>query len=131
MTTVYFQINIKVNFFNFLYNGISWRYYKSGLRIDWGTWVAQSVDHPTLDFDSGHVLMVMRSRPSLSFIWTSSLLKILSLFPSVPVPLPRSCTTAHVLSLSKLKINKNFKKRIHSGAPGWPSRVSVQLQLRS
>jgi len=29
-----------------------------------GTWVAQSVKHPTLDFSSGHDLRVMRSSPA-------------------------------------------------------------------
>ena len=29
----------------------------------WGTWVAQSVNYLTLDFSSGHVLMVREFRP--------------------------------------------------------------------
>ena len=30
-----------------------------------GTWVAQSVEHPTLDFGSGHDLTVLRIEPSI------------------------------------------------------------------
>ena len=31
----------------------------------WGTWVAQFVKHPALDFGSGHDLTVIRSSPVL------------------------------------------------------------------
>ena len=31
----------------------------------WGTWLAQSVKHPTLDFGSGHDLRVMGLSPKL------------------------------------------------------------------
>ena len=34
-------------------------------KIEWGAWVAQSVRHPPLDFNSGHDLRVMRSRSTL------------------------------------------------------------------
>ena len=30
----------------------------------WGTWMAQSVEHPTLDFGSGHDLRVLGSSPT-------------------------------------------------------------------
>ena len=34
----------------------------------WGAWVAQSVEHPTLDFGSGHDPRVMRSSPTLGSV---------------------------------------------------------------
>ena len=33
--------------------------------IGWGTWVAQSVKYPTLDFGLGHYLKGVRSSPML------------------------------------------------------------------
>ena len=59
-----------------------------------GTWVAQLVKHPTLDFGSLHDLVVHGIEPSLS---AHSLLRILSL------PLPRSPTLS-------VKINKHKKE---------------------
>ena len=54
----------------------------------WGTWVAQSVKHPTLNFGSGHDLRVMRQSWSHVFLCQASrsagiLLEILSL-PLLP-----------------------------------------------
>ena len=64
-----------------------------------GTWVAQSVEHPTLDFDSGHDPRVMGSSPALGPVlsmepaWDSL---SLSLCPLPPLVL--------TLSLSKKKM---------------------------
>ena len=53
-----------------------------------GTWVAQSVECLTLDFGSGHDLMVVRSSPTSGSILTAwSLLGILSLSLSLSLPL--------------------------------------------
>ena len=59
---------------------------------DRGTWVAQSPKCPTLDFGSGHDLIVMRS------ISTLSLLGILSPPPHPPTAPP---LLAHACSFSK------------------------------
>ena len=83
-----------------------------------GTWVAQLVKCLTLDFGSGHDLMVRSSSPvSGSELATWSLLRIFSLFfLSAPSPLSRE----HVLSLkiNKLKKIKNknffFLSRLHT-----------------
>ena len=64
----------------------------------WGTWVAQSVGQPTLDFGSGHDPRVMGSSP-MSGSTLSMEPKILSL------PLPLFFVLTHVLSPS-LKLNK-------------------------
>ena len=66
------------------------------------TWVAQSVEYPTLDFGSGHGFMVCEFEPHIGLctaltVW--SLLGILSLSLSFSAPL------VHALFLS-LKINK-------------------------
>jgi len=54
-----------------------------------GSWVAQVVKCPTLDFGSVHDLGVMRSRaPHQAPCWTWSLLEILSLSLFPPAPLP-------------------------------------------
>ena len=60
-----------------------------------GTWVAQSIKHPTLDFSSGHDLTVVRLSPTLS-----STLSMESAWDSLSLFLPL------LLSLSLLK-NKN------------------------
>ena len=67
---------------------------------EWGTWVAQSMKRQTLDFGSGHDLMVcgFESR-SGSALTVGSLLGVLS--PSLPLPV------SHVLSLK----NKHQKKK--------------------
>ena len=53
-----------------------------------GAWVAQSVEHPTLDFGSGHDLMVheFESPASGSVLTVRSVLGILSLPLSAPFP---------------------------------------------
>ncbi|EFH22819.1 hypothetical protein NEIPOLOT_01390, partial [Neisseria polysaccharea ATCC 43768] len=53
-----------------------------------GAWVAQSLKHPTLDFDAGHDLMVPKIEPSVGLYadTVQSLLGILSL-SSLPFPL--------------------------------------------
>ena len=57
------------------------------VQFSGGTWVAQSVKHPTLDFSSGHDLMVVRSSPaSGSALTTQSLLGVVSLPISLPLP---------------------------------------------
>ena len=72
-----------------------------------GSWVAQSVERPTLGFDSGHDLMVCEFEPHIGLCtdgadpaWDSFSLPF-SLFPS----------SAHAHSLSKNKYTlKNFDK---------------------
>ena len=52
-----------------------------------GTWVAQQVKHPTLDFGSGHDLKVIRSSSALSSELGVEPVKVLSLsfsLPSIP-----------------------------------------------
>ena len=77
------------------------------------------------DFGSGHDLTVCEFEPHIRIcadhLLTSwSLLQILCLLPSLP--LPRS----HFVSLCFSKINKC--KKMFFGAPGWCSRLSVRLQ---
>ena len=53
----------------------------------WGTWVAQYVEQPTLDFCSGYNLGVMKLNPPIESpiefrCWVWSLFKILSFCPS-------------------------------------------------
>ena len=55
----------------------------------WGAWVAQLVEHPTLEFSSGHNLTVCGFKPriglradSMEPAWDS---------PSLSLPLPHSC----------------------------------------
>ena len=68
--------------------------------IYWGTWVAQLVKGPTLDFGSGHDLMFVSLSPVLGSVLTVwSLLGILSLSLSLFLP----------CSLSLSRINKIFK----------------------
>ena len=71
------------------------------------TWVAQSVKHPTLGFGSGHGLMVNEIEHQIGlYIDSRSLLGILSLFLSLPLP--------HGCSLS-LKGNKLRKMNLQDG----------------
>ena len=83
-------------------------------KISQGTWVAQSGKCPTLDFGSGHDLMVGETEPHVGLcadsVW--NLLGFLSL--PLSLPLPCSCTPALSLSLSK-KTNKIKKKKELSG----------------
>ena len=70
-----------------------------------GTWVAQSVEHQTLDFGSGHDPRVMGSSPTLgSTLSVETALDYLSVSPYAPLPCLHS---AHALSLS-LKKKKCF-----------------------
>ena len=72
-------------------------YWSMGSFHSQGTWVAQSFDCPTLDFNSGHDLMVMRSSPvSDSMLSIESAGDSLSLSLSLSLPLP-----ACALSLKK------------------------------
>ena len=57
------------------------------IRKDWGARVAQSVEHLTFCFSSGHGLRIMRSSPITGSASGVSLLKRNSLFPS-PSDLP-------------------------------------------
>ena len=51
-----------------------------------GTWVAQSVKHQTLDFGSGHDLMVHEMEPHLGLCADSMELALDSLSPAISVP---------------------------------------------
>ena len=72
-----------------------------------GSWVAQSVERPTLDFGSGHDLRVVRSSPGLGYS-IRCLLELHSPFSSSSA-FPYSC----FLFLS-LKISKSLKKKARS-----------------
>ena len=76
------------------------------MNITWDTWVAQLVEHPTLDVSSGHDLMVLMglSPMSGSMLTAWSLPGILSLSPSLSAPPLPSCMCT--LSLK----NKHLKK---------------------
>ena len=51
----------------------------------WAAWVAQLMKHLTLDFGSGHDLMVRGIKPCMGSLWTAqSFLGVL--FPSLSVP---------------------------------------------
>ena len=67
-----------------------------------GTWVAQSVEHQTLDFGSGHDPRVKGSSPTSDSVLMWRLLKIFSFSFSLPPPPPRSHTLA-------LKLKKKYK----------------------
>ena len=65
-------------------------------RKGWDAWVAQSVQHPTLDFSSHHELTFVRpSSASGSVLTVRGLLGILSL----PLSLPLTHSLTHSLSL--------------------------------
>ena len=66
-------------------------------RLTRGIWMAQSVEHPTLDFGSGHDLWVVDRAPWQAWHSLGSLLEILSPFPSAPFPV-----RAHSFSLFSL-----------------------------
>ena len=66
--------------------------------------MAQSVERLTLDFGSGHDLMIHGFEPpSGSVLTLHRLLGILSLSPSLSVPLPPACARS-------LSLKINFKK---------------------
>ena len=76
--------------------------------MNWGAWVAQLVERPTLDFGSGHDLKVCEIseiKPELGSVLTGQnllgILSLLSLCPSPPILSP---------SLS-VKINKQTLKQ--------------------
>ena len=84
--------------------------------------MAQLVEKPTLDFGSGHDLMVCGFEPYTGLCADSSepgacfrFYVSLSLCPSPPC------------ALSVSEINKKFLKNVQ-GARGWRSRLSVRLQ---
>ena len=101
-----------------------------------GAWEAQSVKHLTLDFSSGHDLMVREIELHIR-------LRAVSMEPawdSLPLSLSLPCTSAFSLCLSlllslSLKINKLKKKKqrkenycsknVSRGVPWWPSRLSI------
>ena len=71
----------------------------------WGTWVAQPVERPTLDFGSGHDLVVHEFKPLIELSTVSAEPALDPLSPPLSAP-PQLCT--HALSLSK--ISKNILK---------------------
>ena len=52
----------------------------------WGTWVVQSVKHPTIDFSSGHDLTVFEIEPCIKLCADNVEPAWDSLFPSLSVP---------------------------------------------
>ena len=85
-----------------------------------GTWVAQLVMRPTLDFGSGHDLTVHGIEPCIG-LHANSLLRILSLLLSLPLPLSR----AIALSLKKNK-QKNFWFKYNIATEKY-TKQSIQL----
>ena len=75
-------------------------------KTEWGTWVAQSVKLPTLDFGSGHDLTVCEFEPSTGLCAHSAEPASDPVSPSLCPS--TACACACALSLSK--INKNCKK---------------------
>ena len=67
-----------------------------GILIYRGAWVAHSVKCPTLDFSSGHDLTVREFEPHVGLCADSTVVGILSLPFSLPLP----CSLSHTLSLS-------------------------------
>ena len=67
----------------------------------WGTWLAQSVKHPTLDISSGHDLMVCEIEPHIEPCWQHGAFLGFSASFSVPLPLTRS-----------LSLSQKFKKML-------------------
>ena len=61
----------------------------------WGVWMAQSVEHLTLDFGSGWDHGVMRSSPALGSVLSGE-----SAGDSLPLPLPPPLMYSQVCSLS-------------------------------
>ena len=80
--------------------------YTRGYKVR-GAWVAQLLEHLTLDFGSGHDFMVHETEPHIELCTDS----VEPAWDSLSVPLPNLCL--HSLSLSK-KISKHLKnhKRI-------------------
>ena len=62
----------------------------------WGTWVAQSVKHLTLDLGSGHDLTVHEFEPCVQLFADSAEPAKNSLSPSLPLP----CSHVWAFSLS-------------------------------
>ena len=82
---------------------VSWLY-ETNIKHNRGTWVAHLVKCPTLDFGSGHHLMVHGFKPCLGLCADSVEAAWDSLSPSLcPCPSP---AYAHVCALSVSKINK-------------------------
>ena len=67
------------------------------LKVTWGTWVVQSVEHQTLDLGSGHDLKVHEFKPHVRLSTGSREPAWDSLSPSLT--LSRPCS--HSLCLSK------------------------------
>ena len=73
----------------------------------WGAWVAQSVDHPTLDFGSGYDLTICGIEPHVGLCSMTAwrLLEILSLSA-----LPCMCSLSLSLIINLKNIFKNEKR---------------------
>ena len=68
-------------------------------NVKWGTWVVQLVKRLTLDFGSGHDLIVREIEPCIQLcadgvepVWDSV---------SLPLSLPLLCSEVHALSQNK------------------------------
>ena len=64
-----------------------------------GTWMAQSIKHPTLDFHSGHDLMVCKFKPCIGLRADGAEPTLDSLSPSL-CPLP-TCTLSQNIKKQK------------------------------
>ena len=79
------------------------------MQQPWGAWVAQSVKRPTLDFGSGHDLMVCEIEPRVTLCIDREEPAGDSVPPCLSAPPLLTCACTHALapSLSK-SINKHF-----------------------
>ena len=99
----------------------------TGLKLKgWGTWVAQFVKHLTLDFTSGHNLMVGRFESHIELCCDS----VEPTWDSLPIP--------HFIYFSKVLETKRWTKTYHVntnqekvGIRGtWLAQLSIELWLR-
>ena len=74
--------------------------------VERGVWVAQLVKHPTLDFGSGHDLMVHGIKPCIRLHVDS----VKPVWDSLSLPLPRLCVCS--LSLKPINFFKKEKKEM-------------------
>lgn len=78
--------------------------------MSWGSWVAQSIEHRTLDFGPGHDLRGVTRSPASGFALSKESAWE-SLSPSSFAPTPPSLVCTCTLSLSQNHINKSFFKK--------------------
>ena len=73
-----------------------------------GAWMAQSIKRPTLDFGSGHNLMVCEMERRVGFYTDSTARSLLGISLSLSLPFTLCLSPTHTRSLS---LNKSEKKK--------------------